>query len=420
MFIVVRIIKVSLKLALPLIIIGASVFAFIQLKGSKPEPVAIEAPEKQWPVSIVTVQRSPIRPVFDLLGQIESPVRSSLSASVAAEVISVTVREGQQVEEGQELIKLDSNDLKLALNQRDAELKELAARIQSEELRFVTDQALLQEEIQLRKLAERNLSRASKLAKTKAGSQSGVDDALQIISTRALSIAQRRQSIADHDSRLLLLQAGQQRVRAQTSQVEQDIHRTRILAPYAGKITQVKVSVGERVRVGDQLLEIFDLTAIEVRAQVPEKYLPAIRNSLQEGEHVRGKLQLEGQTYEMHLDRLAGQIKTGQGGLDAFFRFINSAGNIELGRVVELNIELPAIADSIALPSTALYGSNTVYRIIAQRLQNVEVTYLGETAGVDGAKLAIVESSILQQGDQVVITQIPAAVNGLKVDIQLK
>ena len=84
-------------------------------------------------------------------------------------------------------------------------------------------------------------------------------------------------------------------------------------------------------------------------------------------------------------------------------------------RVVELRIELSPVENSLVLPVSALYGSNSVYRIVEGRLQGVDVQYSGELMLKNGIAGVIVESPELKNGDRIVTTQIPAAVDGLKV-----
>ena len=408
--------KLLFKILLPIIIIGAGIAGFLQLKASKPAPVAIEAPEKQWSVNITAVHTASHTPLASLYGRIESPNRSALSAALSADVVQVHVKEGELVEAGQILVELDRRDLELRLKQRQAELAEVDARITSESNAHKANLAALEDELALEALARRNLARAQKLARTKAGSEAGVDEALQVIRTRSLAVIQRRRSIDDHAPRLAQLEASRARITALRTQAETDLQRTSIRAPFRGRITLVNASIGERLRVGDPLVEIYDVGELEIRAQIPERYVTEVRGSLQDQDPVKAVLKIRDSVYNLVLDRFAGSIRQGQGGIDGFFRFAGSdAPALEVGRVVPLEVSLPAVPDAISLPIAALYGSNTVYRVVAGRLENVNVVYAGEHRNAEGEDRVLVTSSALKSGDQVITTQVPAAVEGLKV-----
>jgi multidrug efflux pump subunit AcrA (membrane-fusion protein) len=411
--------KLVLKILLPILIIAAGVGGFLALKSSRPPPVAIEAPEKQWAVDAIFVNATSYQPIAQLYGRIESLNRSKLSAAIAADINIVAAREGQQVVAGQLLVEIDQRDLVLRLQQRDAELAELDARMGSEDNVYAADQAALKDELGLLALAERGLARAQKLARTKAGSEVGVDEAHQTIRTRSLAVTQRRRSINDHTARTAQLQANVIRIKSLKAQVETDLERAHIRAPFDARITEIHVSPGERVRVGDPLLELYDVSQLEARAQLPERYVTLVRESFESDRVILGELDIGGQLYGVVLDRFAGSIRTGQGGLDGFFRFSqeDEIPAVEVGRVVPIRVSLPAVENAISLPVSALYGSNTVYRIIDGRLENVAVEYIGEHHDVEGSPRVLVRSIRLESGDQVITTQIPAAVTGLKVSV---
>ena len=408
--------KRVLKFLLPIVILAIGIYSSTILKASRPEPVAIEAPEKEWSVDIVTVEFGAFKPEVQLYARIESPNQTTLSAAVASSVDAVDVREGEFVTKGQLLAVMDSRDLLLIKNQISSEIKELNSLIVSEQNTYSSDQAALVDEQALLSLAQRNLSRARKLAKTKAGSEVGVDDALQVIRSRSLAIIQRQRSLDDHVPRMIRLETNLSRVQDRLAQLELDLEKTRITAPFNGRVINVHVSPGERLRLGDGIIELYDTETIEARAQIPERFIASVRSSLRNNTVLHGTVSIQEQPIKMRLDRLAGFIRQGQGGLDGYFAFdAKSMPVIEVGRVVELRIELSPVENSLVLPVSALYGSNSVYRIVDGRLQGVDVQYSGELVLKNGIAGVIVESPELKNGDRIVTTQIPAAVDGLKV-----
>ncbi len=413
--------KTLLKILLPVVILAAGAALFLKLKASRPEPVAMQAPEKQWVVTAERVAAASLHPVARLYGRIESPAQVGMSAAVAAEVIEVAVLEGDVVSAGDLLVRLDDADLRLTLGQRQAELAEIEARIDSEHNRYAADLEALEEERALLELARRNLERARRLAVNQAGSEAGVDDARQIIRTRALAVLQRELNIGDHDARLAQLTAAAARARAARDSVVRDIERTEVRAWFDARITSVGVARGQRVRVGDVLVQLFDISRLEVRAQIPERHMAAVRGDLDAGRAVVATARFEGRAYRLFLNRLAGEVRAGQGGLDGFFGFDGEPlVNVEVGRVVNLDVRLPAVDDAFSLPLTALYGSDTVYRIVDDRMRSTAVRHVGEHRAENGERRALLLSQALVDGDTVVTVQIPAAVDGLKVQVSTR
>ena len=67
-----------------------------------------------------------------------------MTAAINADVEEVPVKEGQYVQQGQALVKLNSADYELQLKQRKAELAEIKAQINSEQQRYKSDQQALE------------------------------------------------------------------------------------------------------------------------------------------------------------------------------------------------------------------------------------------------------------------------------------
>ena len=101
----------------------------------------------------------------DTVRTVESPRSANLTAALTADVV-VMVREGESVEKGQLLVKLDDRDSVLLLRQREAERAELR-RNWIENQRDRNDKAL-QRELRVLELARRAVQRASELHKPKS------------------------------------------------------------------------------------------------------------------------------------------------------------------------------------------------------------------------------------------------------------
>ena len=130
---------------------------------------------------------------------------------------------------------------------------------------------------------ERALKRAERLAKTQTGTQARVDEAQRALRLQALALTNRQRAVNDHTPRLAQLDARLNRSKAVRDQVRRDLQRSELTAPFDGRITAVHVSPGDRVRPGDQLIDLFDTYFVELRTQVPNRYLPTLRQALNHG-----------------------------------------------------------------------------------------------------------------------------------------
>ena len=235
-----------------------------------------------------------------------------------ADVKELTALSGSVVAKGELLLRLDDHDLKLMLRQRNAEVADIQAQIESEKKRHGSDITALKHERALYDLAERALKRAERLAQTQAGTQARVDEAQRALRLQALALTNRQRAVSDHSPRLAQLDARLNRSKAVRDQVRRDLQRSELTAPFDGRITAVHVSPGDRVRPGDRLIDLFDTNFVELRTQVPNRYLPTLRQALNHGSAVTATIELNGTAIALELNRLAGKIERGQGGVDAF------------------------------------------------------------------------------------------------------
>ncbi len=405
----------AMKILLPILILLIGTGGFMYLKSTKPEPRKVEVAEQEWVVTTQTVTRATRQPVLNLFGRIESPREVRLSAALNADVISVNVLEGQTVAAGKLLVQLDDSDANLSVAQRQADVAEARSQIESENRRYQSDKESLKHEQALLNLANREVERAQRLAKTQVGSEAGVDAALKQLRQQSLAVTTRKLAINDHSARLAQYEAKLARAQSALDMAQRDLKRTAFTAPFAARIAAVNVSPGDRVRSGDVLVELFEREQVEVRAQLPNRYLPALRRALQNDSTVAGTIALDGEAIPISLDRLASRIDQGRGGVDAFFRIENSAVDAELGRTVSASVTLPAVENAVALPFEAMYGNDRVYKVMDERLHGITVKRVGESTNADGMPIVLVQSDALQDGDEIVTSQLPNAVEGLKV-----
>lgn len=405
------------RFVLPLFFLGVGVVVFIQLKSSGPEDRPASPVERSWPVEAATVEFKELAPTVRLYGRIESPRESRLRAALAADVVSSSVLVGQAVKQGQSLIQLDDSDARLTLAQREADLAEIQAQIKSENNRHATDMALLRQDEQLLALAQTSLDRAMKLAETQSGSQANVDSALEAVARQTLALTIRQNTIEDHPARLAQLRARLKRAEAMRDQATQNLERTQITAPFDGRVTEVHVSPGDRTHPGEPLVSLFDMDYTEVRAQIPNRYLTKLRNSLRQKDRIRASTTMDGVDVPLTLVRLAGKIESGDGGVDGFFQLPPDHPALELGRTLAILVTLPAEEGVFALPVTAVYGADAAYRIKDSRLERVRLQRVGEYRNGEWGSWSLFRSDDLKPGDVILTGQLPNAVEGLRVEV---
>lgn len=404
------------RFLVPVAILALAVGGFYALKSTGPKGEPAKRQEKVWPVTAMAIQLGSHRPVLRLIGRVETPHLARLTAAVSAEVKELHYLEGDVVAAGAVLMVLDDSDYVLLVRQRKSELAEVEAQIASENQRYRTDQEAIRYERSLLELSERAVERALNLEKKSLGSSSQADEARMARQQQALAITQRQFAIREHDARLGRLEAQKDRAGALLSRALLDLDRTRISAPFRGRIARTRVAPADRVRAGDALADVYDLESLEIRAQIPDRWLPTVRATLASGEPLPARIRLGDQTLDASLNRLSGEVESGGGGQDGLFRITAGGERLPMGQTLSVELSLPAVDTTAVVPAEALYGIDRVYRIVDGHLERLKVTRHGKTRD-DGDERVVISASGLRQGDQVVTTQLPNAMPGLKVSV---
>ncbi|RKZ84963.1 MAG: hemolysin D [Candidatus Parabeggiatoa sp. nov. 1] len=414
--------KTFLKFFLPLLILAVGIAGFMYMfkTKSKAEPIKVEEPA--WVVTVMSVTPTALSPTVTLYGQVESPRAATLRTPTLplgtnAEVLKVAVLEGDNVKKGKLLIRLEDSDSVLNLKLYSADIADIKAQIDLEKQRHANNVTALVHEKTLLSLTQRALERLRKLKRQRVSSQADLDTAQQAVEQQMLAITNRRLEIKNHKARLAQLQAKRTRALAQRDLARLQKARTKIKAPFTGVIANVAVAVGDSVGSGNTLLSMYDNAALEVRAQIPSRYQGTVLDALAARHKLKVHAQVNNKPVYLQLDRVSGQINPDSGGIDGLFRVKKGAHLLRLGQFLTLSLMLSKQPDVVALPYETVYGTNRIYKLVDGRMKGLTIERVGEQALPTGESRILVRSPELQQGDQVIITQLPNAMVGLKVKV---
>ena len=183
-------------------------------------------------------------------------------------------------------------------------------------------------------------------------------------------------------------------------------------------ISNVQVSVGDRVRVGDDVLRIHNPQAIELRTQVPTRFAARIRDALAEQVDMLASVSVSGNEYGARLKRLSAQTRQGSGSVDAYPSFESLPPETQLGATLRVLLALPAEPGAIAVPAEAVYGRNRIYIAENDRMLGLDVERLGERRLANGRSEVIIRSPELGPEDQIVTTKVSSAADGLLIAVR--
>ena len=361
------------KFTLPGLVLLGALLVYGLLLAFKSKPKIEHHAEKQWLVNSEQIYPSSYTPTITLYGSIESPHTADIVAAVSADVKDTPVYEGDEIKKDQLILLLDDQEAKLALQERQAEVNVLEAKIAAEKLRYAANKESYDYEKELLEIAKRNVERRQYLSETQAGSKAQLDDALKELRRQAVQLNSRELEVEEFTHSLSELEAQLQKAQALAARAQLDLKRTKVYAPFSGKVAKLLASVGERVEPGEPLIKVYDVGRIEVRAQIPTTYLPRLQKTLELKDKLVAVSNIDGEETELELVRLSGEVGRGRAGIDALFKISKGDPKVSIGRTIKMECQLPELESVYAAPLSALYDGNLIYKIVNGKLEAVSI-----------------------------------------------
>ena len=386
------------------------------LMATAPEHDATEVEEKAWPVTTMRLQTQTLAPELRLFGRVETPRHAQLTASVTTTVNSLNVSEGQVVHKGDVLLALDDADEDLRYQQRAADTAEAEAALTTTRQQLKMNQQVLKHMRELHDLTLSKRKRLEKLEKQNLVATEQLEDTRAIVARQAIQLAEQQQKVDSHPQQLAIAEAAVARAQALLAEQELRLSRTVVVAPFHGRVSSIKAAPGDRVREGEVLLEVYDTAALQVRVTLPSRATSAIKQAIARGETVYARMGNE-TSGSLALQQLAAEVAHGRSGVDGLFRVQGDNESLELGRALDVTVELPAMQEVAGIPVQSLYGDDRIYTIVDGRLLGVEVNTLGQRIDQDGNVQLLVRPVDHELSGDLLTTSLPQASTGLRVNV---
>ncbi|MBU25295.1 MAG: hypothetical protein CMD99_04615 [Gammaproteobacteria bacterium] len=395
-----------------LIIFGAGVGGFIQLTQSKPRAEITAAPATTWRVSMQRVHPQNVSPVFNGFGLVQNPDTQTLKARMSTDVASLYVREGSRAEAGRLLMRLDVTDAEIKLSQANASLADAKASLTTLNTTETKDKEALTLDLEALEILMHKLTRILDLKKQNLTSEQELDTARQAVVSQKLQINRRELALAIVKSKRVQLKTAIQRFKAEVRAATRDFESAEVKAPASGQVIDVDVVSGDRVQANQNLLTFAPDSGREIRVQVPAAIGLVLSNAISTQTPIFASTD---HGTVLQLTRASGVLRDNTGSIDAFF--VSNAQLPPTGSVLSVSIQLVAEPSVVVLPTDAIYGGNIVYRITSDNiLEAITVEHLGQRPGIANTEI-LVRSPNIQDGDQILVSRLPAAITGLKVEI---
>jgi RND family efflux transporter MFP subunit len=389
------------RILLPVVIIIATLVLMMIIfqnpptsKRGKPS----KAPQMTVEISTLTPQTYQV--IVQSFGTVKPRTQSVLFAQVSGQIINVSkqFRAGGFFEQGDVLITLDDRDHRAEVKIAQASLMSAKQNLQEEDARV----------------------RQAKADWKRLGN--GKEPNALVLRQPQYEAAKAQALSAE----------------ATLDKVKLSLERTKIVAPYAGRILKKNVDIGQVISSNTQLADIFAVDYVEIRLPIKNKDLPLMklpeeyRNAHEQSEKVikdknnksmisnvvitsdlMGKQVWQGKIVrtESAIDAMSQQLYVVAQIIRPYDGEYNQGAQIKMGQYVTAQITGREIKNALVIPSSAIYQGSYVYIVENGLLMRKEVK-LGWQNGTE----SIVTKGLVA-GDKLVLTSLGQVSSGTPVAI---
>src|SRR5258706_8580806 len=344
---------------------------------------AVSSRKSEIPVRAELSRRESILNTISTNGKIEPADNFEAHAGVAAAVRRVLVKEGDRVRAGQLLVELDDADARAQAAKAAAQVKSAEADVNAAN-KGGTHEEVLTTQADLAKAradldsAQHNLVAVEKLQRSGAASAGELNEAENRVKRAQadVQLLQQRQSNRYSNPELQRVRAQAEEARAAYSAAEIAVQTANVVAPRDGVVYSIPVHPGNFVQAGDLLVQVANLSKMQVRAFVDEpeigKLTPGQRVTISwdamPGRVWEGVVSRVPSTVVMHGTRSVGELLCAVG---------NSDGKL----LPNVNASVAVITDrqdnAITVSREAVIqdqGKRFIYEVEGKRLKRHEVT----------------------------------------------
>ncbi|MAD20280.1 MAG: hypothetical protein CMJ52_08925 [Planctomycetaceae bacterium] len=384
-----------LRVVVPLLFLGASIYGATLMLQRKPEPARAEV--ESVTTLVETIVPEPRADVAEIIayGTIEPNRVLTVQSQVGGLVVGLNeaLQPGGLVRAGERLLEIDPRDYELAVRQRQADVANATVALRLETARGL--------------VAQREWDLLGDSVET---------------SEVGRELARR---VPQRVEKEVMLEAAESRLEAAQLALE----RTTVEAPFNGLVRQDEVEIGQVVSPQSRIATIVGTDRFDVLVSVPLDRLDWLRIDPEDPESnspARIILELgDGRRIERtgRVDRLLGEVE--RAGRLARVRILvedplglGTGGSLEdpvdpllLGSYVRVEIEGPSVEDVVELPRAVVRNNRSIWVMDADRrlrFRDIEV--------IVGRPDTVLGRVALQPGDEIVSSPLPVAIPGMPLE----
>ena len=381
----------QLKPALLIVLLAVVVGVIESCGGSKANVRKEETTATPKVVDVTTAAaiRRDLPEFVEATGSLAGDEQTDVAPQTSGKVVEVGVDIGSAVRRGQMLVKLDDAELKLRVNQAQAQVEQAKAAVRQAEEKIGLRSGQSFEPTRVAEvaaakvaydLAEKNLKRAEKLIESGDVSRSFYDQQRaqrdQLKEQYDSAVAQARQNYAAVE----VARTNVANAEAQLALARKSLSYAVIPAPIDGFVSERTADLGEYVSPTQKVATIVRTNPLRVRIDIPEQAIPEVHV----GQSVSATTSAwPDKSFSGRIARIAPSVTANSRTLTVEAEIDNSSGALKPGQFATVRILQPRPVPAVLVPAKAVTTDAGVSRVFVIKDGHAEqrLVQLGVTEG---------------------------------------
>lgn len=315
-------------------------------------------------LTVSTVSQGKFDEFIVVTGVVQPLKTIQLDAIVGGYVTEKLIEGGNMVKQGDVLLKLENQNLKLSFLQSETEASRLVNDLQNTRqglriARFNLQKALSELDFQIDQAKDAH-DRNSKLYKDKvipdADYLKTKRDYERLVKQREIEIESQKYQEENAKMQISQLEGTLASTQKNVNLWKQTLENLSVKAPVTGLLSSMNVEVGSNISQGQNIGQIDDLNGFKMRVSVDEHYISRIFAGLQ------GSMDFNGKEYALKIIKIYPEVKSGRFEVD--MEFEKAPELIKRGQSAPIRLQLGQPSQATLLAVGGFFsetGGNWVY-----------------------------------------------------------
>ncbi len=288
-----------------------------------------------------------------------------LDAIVGGYVKEKVVDGGNVVKQGQTILKLENQNLKLNFLQSETEASRLVNDLQNTRQRLKVEKFTIRKNMsdldfltdQAKDLYERNKKLYNDKVIPEADYLKAKRDYEKLVSQKEIDVESQRYQEENAAMQIKQLEGTLERTQRNVQLWRETLENLVVKAPVSGLLSSIDVEVGSNISQGQNIGQIDDLDGFKLRVDIDEHYNGRIFTGL------GGTFEFSGKEYPLQITKIYPEIRNGRFSVDMVFAKGVPEG-IKRGQSSPIRLELGKATKAVLLPVGGFFsdtGGNWVY-----------------------------------------------------------